>query len=292
MARRSSWSPRSVISAAMRAALSAYRCFRSALRLKSMPSSPFAFPDRLLAPSPAERRVAFLRDRRFAHRGLHGSGRVENSRAAFRAAIERGDGIECDVQMSVDGTAFVFHDATLDRLTGEHGMLATLPAGSIGRVLLKGTDETIPSLEEMLALVGGRVPLLIEIKAPEALVGRLCLAVRRALEGYRGPVAVMSFNPQVGRWFSDHAPRITRGLVITEEGKQGLRGRSERHLALWRARPDFLAYDVRDLPSRFATAQRERGVPVLTWTVRGAAAEAVASDHADAPIYEIEDGET
>jgi glycerophosphoryl diester phosphodiesterase len=252
-----------------------------------MPSSPFALSDRLLAPPPAERRIAFLRDRRFAHRGLHGSGRIENSRAAFLAAIERGNGIECDVQLSLDGTAFVFHDATLERLTEQHGALATLPAGSIARLLLKGTSETIPTLEDILTLVGDRVPLLIELKAPEALVGRLCLAVRRALEGYRGPVAVMSFNPQVGRWFADHAPRITRGLVVTEENKRGMRGRIERHLALWRARPDFLAYDIRDLPSRFAATQRARGLPVLTWTVRGPEAEAVAAEHADGPIYEL-----
>jgi glycerophosphoryl diester phosphodiesterase len=256
-----------------------------------MPSLPFALPDNLLAPRPAERRIAFLRDRRFAHRGLHGQGRIENSRAAFLAAIEQGDGIECDVRISLDGTAFVFHDATLDRLTEEQGALATLPAGAIRCALLKGTGETIPRLEEILSLVSGRVPLLIEVKAPEALVGRLCLAVRRALEGYRGPVAVMSFNPQVGRWFADHAPRITRGLVITEEDKRDLRGRIERHLALWRARPDFLAYDIRDLPSRFAAAQRARGLPVLTWTVRGAAAEAIAADHTDGPIYEIEHDE-
>lgn len=252
-----------------------------------MPSSPFALPDRLLAPAPPERRVGFLRGRRFAHRGLHGDGRVENGRAAFLAAIERGDGIECDVRLSIDGTAFVFHDAMLDRLTEEQGTLATLTAGSIGRTMLKGTDETVPRLEEILTLVGGRAPLLIEVKAPDRHVGRLCLAVRRALEGYRGSVAVMSFNPQVGRWFADHAPRITRGLVITEEGKKGLRGRAERHLALWRARPDFLAYDVRDLPSRFAAAQRRRGLPVLTWTVRGRAAEMAAAEHADAPIYEM-----
>ena len=254
-----------------------------------MRSLPFALPDRLLAPPPAERRIAFLRGRRFAHRGLHGGGRIENSRAAFLTAIERNDGIECDVQMSQDGTAFVFHDASLERLTDEQGTLASLGAGAIGRVTLRGTDETIPRLEEILALVGGRVPLLIEVKAPEALVGRLCLAVRRALEGHRGDVAVMSFNPEVGRWFADHAPRITRGLVITEEHARGLRGRAKRHLALWRARPDFLAYDVRDLPSRFAAAQRERGLPVLTWTVRGAEAEAVAAMQADASIYEDKD---
>jgi len=133
------------------------------------------------------------------------------------------------------------------------------------------------------------VKVAAQVKAPEALVGRLCLAVRRALEGHRGDVAVMSFNPEVGRWFADHAPRITRGLVITEEHARGISGRAKRHLALWRARPDFLAYDVRDLPSRFAAVQRKRGLPVLTWTVRGADAEAVAAMHADAPIYEVGD---
>lgn len=252
-----------------------------------MRSSPFGLPDRLLAPAPAERRVTFLRGRRFAHRGLHGDGVVENSRGAFIAAIAAGDGIECDVQLAADGTAFIFHDASLERLTDAQGELAKLPAGAVGRVILRGTNETIPRLEEILAIVAGKVPLLIEVKAPNREVGRLCLAVRRALEGYRGPVAVMSFNPEVGRWFADHAPRITRGLVVTEENRRGMRGRAERHLALWRARPDFLAYDVRDLPSRFASAQRARGLPVLTWTVRGALAEMAAAEHADAPIYEL-----
>ncbi len=256
-----------------------------------MQSSPFALPDALLAPPPAERRVAFLRGRRFAHRGLHRAGRIENSRAAFTAAIAAGDGIECDVQMSTDGTAFVFHDSALERLTGQQGVITAMPAQAIGRLLLKDGTETIPPLEEMLALVGGRVPLLIEIKASEIKVGRPCLAVRRALEGYRGPVAVMSFNPEVGHWFAAHAPRITRGLVVTEADKRGFRGRVQRHLALWRARPDFLAYDVRDLPSRFASAQRIRGLPLLTWTVRTPEAEMTAARHADAPIYELPDGE-
>lgn len=251
-----------------------------------MRSSPFVLPDRLLAPPPAAKRIAFLSAQPFAHRGLHGSGRVENSRAAFAAAIAAGHGIECDVQVSRDGEIFVFHDYELDRLTASSGAVAQKSATQLDSILLAGTGETLPRLAEMLALVAGRVPLLIEIKTKDRHVGGLCLAVRRALEGYRGAVAVMSFNPQVGRWFAQHAPKILRGLVVTEEGKRGLRGRFERHLALWRARPDFLAYDIRDLPSRFAAAQRARGLPVLTWTVRSAAAEATALVHADQIIYE------
>jgi glycerophosphoryl diester phosphodiesterase len=243
--------------------------------------------DSLVAAPPEEKRVAFLKAQPFAHRGLHGGGIIENSRAAFAAAIAAGHGIELDVQGAAEGEAFVFHDATLDRLTGQSGRFADMLGPELDRVRLKGSDETIPRLVEILELVAGRVPILIEVKAPEAKVGVLCLAVRRALEGYRGAVAVMSFNPQVGRWFHDHAPRIVRGLVVTEEKDRGsLKGRGKRHVSLWRARPDFLAYDIRDLPSGFATAQRTRGLPLLTWTVRTPEQERTAFAYADEAIYE------
>ncbi len=242
--------------------------------------------DSLIAEPPEERRVAFLRAHPYAHRGLHGGEIVENSRAAFSAAIAAGHGIELDVQGSADGEAFVFHDAKLERLTGETGNFDAHAGAELERIALTGTSETLPRLSEVLSLVAGRVPILIEVKAPGLLVGILCLAVRRALEGYREPVAVMSFNPSVGRWFHAHAPRIVRGLVVTEENDKGLRGRTKRHLALWRAKPDFLAYDIRDLPSRFASQQRQRGLPVLTWTVRSDDQAETAMRYADQPIHE------
>ena len=115
--------------------------------------------------------------------------------------------------------------------------------------------------------------------------------MRRALEGYRGPVAVMSFDPGISRWFHEHSPRTVRGLVVTESGEgegagTGLRGRIARHRALWRAKPEFLAYDIRDLPSRFAKAQRMRGLGIVTWTVRSAEQERIALAHAQEMIYE------
>ena len=96
----------------------------------------------------------------------------------------------------------------------------------------------------------------------------------------------MSFNPEVGHWFARHAPERLRGLVVTEQGRRW-RGWLERRLALWRSKADFLAYDIRDLPSRFAEAQRRRGLPVLTWTVRTLADRARAAEHADQIIYEV-----
>lgn len=246
--------------------------------------------DSLIAPPPAPGRADFLARQPFAHRGLHGGAIVENSRAAFEAAIALGHGIELDVLAAQDGEAFVFHDAELARLTGESGNFADRSGAELDRIRLGGTDETIPRLPEILALVGGRVPVLIEVKAPGPLVGVLCLSVRRALEGYRGACAVMSFNPAVGRWFRLHAPRYVRGLVVTEEDDKGwpgaLRGRVLRHLSLWQAQPDFLAYDIRDLPSAFAARQRARGLKLVTWTVRTVAQEKTAMAHADEVIYE------
>jgi glycerophosphoryl diester phosphodiesterase len=251
---------------------------------------PFTLLDALGAPKPDATRVAFLKAQPFAHRGLHGEEVIENSRAAFSAAIALRHGIELDVQAAQDGEPFVFHDAELERLTNERGSIADCMSAELDRIRLKGSEETIPRLSEILALVAGRAPILIEIKTPDHHCGMLCVAVRRALEGYRGNVAVMSFNPNVGRWFHAHSPRTIRGLVITEAGPETklerIKARAERHVALWRARPDFLAYDIRDLPSRFAGAQRKRGLPLLTWTVRTAAQERTALTCTDEVIYE------
>jgi glycerophosphoryl diester phosphodiesterase len=251
-----------------------------------MPLSLFAPLEGLIAPAPPPDRVAFLKSQPYAHRGLHGGGIVENSRAAFHAAIALGHGIETDVQAARDGEAMVFHDATLDRLTASTGDVAALTPNDLEKIKLNGTTETIPQLPEILALVAGRVPVLIEIKAKGPRVAPLCLSVRRALEGYRGDAAIMSFNPLVAAWFAENAARIVRGLVVTEEGKRGVKGTLERWASMAKAKPDFLAYDVRDLPSRFAGAARARGIPVLTWTVRNAEAERRAFAHADEAIYE------
>lgn len=248
---------------------------------------PFALLDHWLAPVPAPDRVAWLRGTTYAHRGLHGAQVPENSPAAFAAAVERGLGIECDVQRSRDGQAVVFHDWELDRLTAETGPVIDRSAGELGQIALKGGSDAIPTLRQVLDLVGGRVPLLIEVKSKRDLrVAPLCLAVRRVLEGYRGPVAVMSFDPRVPRWFHRYSPRIVHGLVVTEHGRRTLLARAKRHWSLWLGKPQFLAYDVRDLPSRFAASQRRRGLPLLTWTVRVTDLAARAAEHADAPIAE------
>jgi glycerophosphoryl diester phosphodiesterase len=255
-----------------------------------MRSSPFAALDGRLVAAPDPARVGFLTTHDIAHRGLWGGPIPENSLAAARAAIAGGFGIECDVRLSRDGTVMVFHDAEVERLTGKPGRIAAMTALEIQALPLGGGEERVPTLAQFLGLIAGRVPLLIEIKTDVlAETMPLCLAVRRAIEGYRGPVAVMGFNPEVSRWFDTHAPKVVRGLVMTEHRESRLRAVRDaitRRLAVWRARPDFLAYDVRLLPSALPAALHARGLPVLSWTVRSEADRALVAAHADRPIFE------
>ena len=181
----------------------------------------------------------------------------------------------------------VFHDSELDRLTGEAGPFEQLTAARLGAIRLTGGEDTIPTLRQVLDQIGGKVPLLIEVKSHRNMrVPSVCLAVLRVLEGYRGAHAVMSFDPRVPKWFKQYAPLTVRGLVVTEENDHTLLSRMHRRLSLWQAGPDFLAYDIRDLPSRFAAAQRKRGLPIVSWTVRSTELLARAGLHADAPIAE------
>jgi glycerophosphoryl diester phosphodiesterase len=249
--------------------------------------SPFALIDRWLAPAPPPGKVAWLGQWAYAHRGRHGQGVPENSLLAARLAIESGLGIECDIQRTRDGQPMVFHDWDTMRLLNVAGRTEGRLASELAAMRYSGTSEGPATLSDLLELVAGHVPLLIEIKSKRGYnVERTCAAVRDCLLGYNGLHAVMSFDPRVPAWFARHSSETVRGLVITEEGAKGLRGILRRHLGLWHGRADFLAYDIRDLPSRFASRQRERGLPVATWTVRSPELRERAAIYADAPIAE------
>lgn len=238
-----------------------------------------------------------------AHRGLHdrAQGRPENSLAAFRAAIAAGFGIELDVQPSADGGAMVFHDETLDRLTARKGPVAALPAEELGRIPLSGGEEGIPTLAQVLALVAGRVPLLIELKdqsgslspghGPDA--GRLEAAVAAELADYDGPVAVMSFNPHSMARLQDQAPGVARGLVTCDFAADDWPGVDPADLAALRGIPDlervggsFISHDVRDLDAPAVARIAGAGHDILCWTVRSAAQEGRARDHAQGITFE------
>lgn len=223
----------------------------------------------------------------YAHRGLHDENTPENSLAAARGAIAAGLGIECDIQRSSDGAAMVFHDWELGRLTGENGATTDRTAAELGQLRYLNNEQQIATLPQLLDLIDGQVPLLIEVKSKSGYdVGPSCEAVAAALSDYSGPHAVMSFDPRVGRWFARHAPQTVRGLVFTEDGRRTLRTRLRLHGAIRHARAQFLAYDIRDLPSPFAATHRVKGVPLLTWTVKTSELRGRARLYADAPIAE------
>lgn len=224
-----------------------------------------------------------------AHRGLHdrAQGRPENSRAAVSAAVAAGYGIEIDLQLSQDGIAMVFHDGTLDRLTAESGLLSARTASALGRIGLNDGDETIPTLTEILALVAGRAPLLIEIKDQTGTLsptdGRLEAATVAALVGYGGPVALMSFNPHVVETLADLAPALPRGLTtaafhpsewvtLRPETCDRLRGIPDYD----RAGASFLSHDATDLSRDRVAHLVADGAALLCWTIRSAAEETAA----------------
>ncbi len=238
--------------------------------------------------------LSLLARHSYAHRGLHHpDGPVENSLPAFAAAVEAGHGAECDVRLSADGVPHIFHDAQLDRMTQASGPLAARTADELACIGLRQDSGPIPSLAALLSLMAGKTPLLIEVKIDHRREIRpLCEAVWQQLQQFDGQpvrpvVAVMSFHPGVARWFHRFAPAVPHGLVVTEENRKGLTGDLLRHLAIRYSHADFLAYDIRDLPSPFARLQRAKGIPVLSWTIRDEGQWRIVATEADAAIFEL-----
>ncbi|MBO0751845.1 MAG: glycerophosphodiester phosphodiesterase, partial [Bradyrhizobiaceae bacterium] len=225
--------------------------------------------------------LPWLTARPIAHRGLHdgAAGIVENTRSAAVAAIGGGYGIETDLQISADGEAMVHHDDMLGRLTDGAGALRDMPAAALKRVPFRATADRMMTLGELLDVVGCRVPLVIELKSRFDADLRLAARAAAVLEGYRGPVAVMSFDPAPIIVLRHLAPRLVRGIVAERRYRppewQCLTAWQRLTLPLllhgWKSRPDFVAYRVDDLAALPPRAARRFGLPLLAWTVRTAA---------------------
>jgi glycerophosphoryl diester phosphodiesterase len=238
--------------------------------------------------------LEWLTARPIAHRGLHGPGAIENTASAFAAAITAGYAIETDLQISADGEAIVHHDAALGRLTEGSGRLAAMTAADLKRVPFKETADRMLTLGELLDMVAGRATLVMELKSLGDRDGRLPRRAVDVLAGYRGPAALMSFDPFQVAAVRHAAPGITRGLVAERTHRRAGEGFAARcwraaayaaHLA--RARPQFLAYSVADLPALPPLVARYvLRRPVLTWTVRTEADRAKATKWADQIIFE------
>jgi len=234
-----------------------------------------------------------------AHRALHdiAQGRPENAPSAIEAACNAGYGIEIDLQLSSDGVAMVFHDYDLGRLTDKAGAVRQHSAAALGNIRLKGGTDTIPTLEQVLDQVAGRVPLLIEIKdqdgAMGARVGALEAAAAKALRGYSGPVAVMSFNPHSMIAMAGLAPDIPRGLTTCDYTSEdwpllpkGTRDRLRAIPDFDAARACFISHDVSDLGAARVADLKARGAAILCWTIKSPQQEAQARHIAQNVTFE------
>ena len=228
----------------------------------------------------------------YAHRGLHdaASGIIENTPSAFRAAIDAGYGIECDVQLSADGEAMVHHDFILGRLTRGNSRLDERTVVELKSIEYFATADRMPTLGELCDFVSGRVPMLVEIKSRFDGDPRLALRTAEVLSAYRGPAAAMSFDPAVIAAVRKAAPKLQRGLVAMQRDADSPATATSRRAylrELFAARPKFLAYRVQDLTTRAPRAARSLlRLPVLTWTVRSPEQWEAAALHADQMIFE------
>jgi glycerophosphoryl diester phosphodiesterase len=239
----------------------------------------------------------WLTDRPIAHRGLHApaEGRFENTLSAAEAAIAGGFAIECDVQLSADGEAMVFHDHVLDRLTAAEGLVRARTADELRSLAIGGTVDRIPTLADFLDRIGERTPLVIEIKSRFDGDERLARRTVEVLNGRTGRFAVKSFDPVIVGLLRRIAPDLPRGIVGQSRYDGGDaaqlspdRVRAMTDLLHWDdTRPDFVSWRYLDLPCAATFLPRRfAGVPVMTWTIRSPEEAGRARPHADQIVFE------
>ncbi len=228
----------------------------------------------------------FLTNKMFAHRGLWDKDSPENSLSAFKKAVENGFGIELDVNPIEDGTPVVFHDSKLSRMTGEDGYIQNLNIEELEKIKLLKSNEKIPTLKEVLKLVNGKVPLLIEIKSQQK-VGELEKKVFELLKNYKGEYAIQSFNPFSLQWFYENAPKIWRGQLSSYFKGEKLGIFKKAVLKRLKVKKishfDFVSYDIKNIPNRFT---KKLSVPLLTWTVQNQEQYIKALQHTDNVIFD------
>ena len=229
--------------------------------------------------------LSWLTARPIAHRGLHDGNKMvwENTLTAFSRAAEKNYAIECDVLISRDGAPMVLHDADLRRLTGVDGLVCEMTAAELQARKIGGTGDHVPTLREMLDLVKGRVPLVIELKGDPGHDGNLVKAVARELRGYKGRAALMSFDHHLLRQCAADAPGLPLGLTAEGMRDQDL----EDHFSMLAHGIQFVSYCIHHMPNRFTSFVRERlQMPVITWTIRDETALGRTYELADQATFE------
>lgn len=230
---------------------------------------------------------------KYAHRGLHGQGRPENSMAAFRAALEGGYGIELDIHLLKDGNLAVIHDSLLKRTTGREGRIEDLATEDLPDYHLEGTEETIPTFRQLLDLYDGKAPLIVELKPANDNHAALTEAACTMLESYPGVYCMESFDPRCIYWLKENRPQIIRGqlsenfLKSDQKMSWPLRFCLTHTLGNFLTQPDFLAYKFADRKTISVWVCRNFWKPQLvTWTLKTREEFDTAAKEGWLPIFE------
>jgi glycerophosphoryl diester phosphodiesterase len=228
--------------------------------------------------------AAWLKELPVAHRGYHDLNKKvwENTLSAFSRAVEAGFAIECDLHYASDGVPVVFHDEDLERLCNLKGDVRERTSQELGLLSIGGTSDKIPTLRQLLDLVQGKVPLVIELKGREADDAGFVETVLEVLEGYEGKVALMSFDHWLLRELKAIDAPYPLGLTAGGNKPEEF-DVNEQAMQLGL---DFISYFFADLPNPFITAQREKDIVVITWTVRDENARKHTFENADQMTFE------
>jgi len=234
-----------------------------------------------------------LRGFSYAHRGLHGEGRPENSMAAFRAARDAGYGIELDVHLLADGNLAVIHDSHLKRTTGLEGRVEDLTTQELQTCFLEGTEETIPEFSQVLELYQGKAPLVVELKCVAGNYARLCQTACQMLDHYQGVYCLESFDPRCVWWLKKNRPELIRGQLVEDFTKAKppvpwiLRFLMTHQMLNFLIRPDFVAhkYSERKNLSNFLARKLWR-LQGVSWTLKSQAEYDTAIAEGLLPIFE------
>ena len=228
----------------------------------------------LLLIAPGSHKNVKIAQKGYAHRGLWDKEKPENSMSAFRAAKEAGFGIETDVQLTKDKIPVLFHDDTLTRMCHVDKKVSELTYDELMEYRLGDSDEKIPTLAEFFELIGGSVPLLLELKGV-TLNTEICDVIVPMLDGYTGEMVVESFNPFLLKRMKELRPGIARGQLVTSLNKRGMKEQSaiknyvlSAMLTNFLSRPNFIAYDM-NYPHTLAIFITTKlfGAPKCVWTV-------------------------
>jgi glycerophosphoryl diester phosphodiesterase len=245
--------------------------------------------------TPQMRALDWLVARPIAHRGLHNKagGSIENTTSAFAGAIKSNYAIECDLQITADGEAVVFHDETLERLTGAKGEVKSLNTNALQKIPITNSKDRMQTLGELLDQVSGKVPLIIELKSHWDNNVALALRALKVLQSYAGPYALMSFDPDLVAAVAAQSPSTLRGITADRTTHREYNILSlQRRLAMRlfshieQTRPHFISFYFRDLPYAPVQAIRAAGHPIITWTIRSEEQRRVALRYSDQVTFE------